>query len=152
MGKDFKELLKEWQVPDPPPHLDERVAATYSRLKRPGFWRWTGSVRLPSPIFAFLLLLQLISGGVIVRHLLFADHPTPILSIPERVVEVPVVREKIVTHVVYLPAPASDTFGRRALYSMAETESEKQPMDLSGFQPVSEFQIHVIKGGSRNER
>ena len=150
MGKDFKELLKEWQVPDPPPSIDARVAEAYSRSRRRGWSRWTGSVRLPAPLLAFLLVLQVVSGVVIMRSLLLpASRFTPG---PERVVEVPVVKEKIVTHVVYLPAPASDTPGRRAFYSMAEKESEKPPMDLSGFSPVTEFRIQVIKGDNRNER
>ncbi len=150
MGKDFKELLKEWQVPDPPPSVDARVAEAYSRSRRRGWSRWTGSVRLPAPLLALLLVLQVVSGGVIVRSHLFPA--AQVTSMPERVVEVPVVKDKVVTRVVYLPAPASDALGRRALYSMAEKESEKPPMDLSGFKPVSEFRIQIIKGENRNER
>jgi hypothetical protein len=150
MGKDFKELLKEWRVPDPSPGVDARVAETFSRSRRRGWSRWTGSVRLPAPILAFLLVLQVVSGAVIMRN--FLSPPSQVTLVPERVVEVPVVKEKVVTHVVYLPAPASDTLGRRARYSMADTESGKPPMDLSGFRPVSEFRIQVIKGEERNER
>ncbi len=150
MGKDFKELLNKWRVPELPPRVDARLAETYSRSRRRSCLRCTGSIRLPAPLLAFLLVLQVISGAVIVRNFLSpAAHVTPA---PERVVEVPVVKEKIVTHVVYLPAPSSDTLERRAHYSMAEKESEKPPMDLSGFKPVSEFRIQVIKGENRNER
>ena len=150
MGKDFKDLLKEWRVPDPPPQLDARVAATYSRLRRRGLSRWTGPVRLPAPVFALLLVLQLVSGGVIFHGLL--NPAIPNLTPPERIVEVPVFREKVVTRLVYVPLPDTDTLGRRALYSSPEHESEKPPMDLTGFRPVTQFQIHVIKGEYRNER
>jgi hypothetical protein len=53
---------------------------------------------------------------------------------------------------VYLPASAAGNPDRRPAYAATNAESEKQPMDLTGFQPVSEFRIHVIKGGNRNER
>jgi hypothetical protein len=150
MGKDLKELLREWQAPDVPPEADERVAATFARLSRRGRSRWAGSVRLPVPVLAFLLVLQLVSAGVILRGSFFPA--TPVTLAPERVVEAPVIREKVVTRLVYVPMADSDAFGRRALYSAVDNESERTPMDLTGFQPVSQFQIHVVKGENRNER
>jgi hypothetical protein len=154
MNRDLKELLKKWEIPDLPPQLDERVMATYSsRRQQPWIFRWTGSVRLPIPVFALLLLLQLVSGGVILRNQFFANPlPAPVLSMPERVVEGPVEKEKVLTRIVYLPASAAGNPDRRPAYAATNAESEKQPMDLTGFQPVSEFRMHVIKGGNRNER
>jgi hypothetical protein len=148
MGKNFKDLLKEWQAPDLPPEVDERVEATFARLGRKGMSRWTGPVRLPMPLLAFLLVLQLVSAGVIVRVLLHSEQPA--MPAPERVVEVPVIQERVVTRLVYVPLSDSDPTGRRALYSTPENET--QPMDLTGFQPVSKFHIQVIKGENRNER
>jgi hypothetical protein len=152
MGRDLKELLKEWQIPDPPPHVDARVAATYSRMRRRWISGWTRSVRLPAPVFALLLVLQLASVMVIGHYLLATNLPAPVLSMPERVVEVPVVKERVVTQVVYLPADAAGGSRQRASQAATAQENESQPMELTGFRPVSELQIHVIKGENKNER
>ncbi len=151
MGKDFRELLNEWQAPDPPPHLDAKVLASFERHRRRGVSKWTGPMLLPIPVFVLLIVLQLLSGGLLVRNFAYSRRAAPPVAIRERVVEVPVVKEKVVTQVVYLPAPSSDPIERRALYSASNRENDRPPMDLSGFRPVSTFQIRIVKGDT-NER
>jgi hypothetical protein len=71
---------------------------------------------------------------------------------PVRVIEVPVVKERTVTQVVYLPADTAGGSRQRASHSTVAQENTNPPMDLMGFQPVSEFQLRVIKGENKNER
>jgi len=153
MDRDLRELLKKWELPDPPAQLDERVMGTYFKRSRHAIFRWRGSVRLPVPVFVLLLLLQLVSVAAILRNRLWAALPqAPVLSMPERVVEIPVIKEKVVTQVVFLPARALGEPAKRTNYPAANAEIEKPHMDLTGFQQVSELQIRVIKGENRNER
>lgn len=153
MGKNLNELLKEWRIPDPPHHVDTRVVATYSRYRKLSAFSWMRSVRLPAPVFALLLVLQFTSVLIIGHYLITAANPpAPVLLMPERVIEVPVFRERVVTQVVYLPADAAGGSRQRVSNSEAVQENEKYPMDLTGFRPVSELQLRVIKGENKNER
>lgn len=152
MGRDLKGLLKEWQIPDPPPRVDARVAATYQATRARGASSWMRCVRLPAPVFALLLVAQLTSIVVIGHYLVSTSPPPPVLSMPVRVVEVPVVKERVVTQVVYLPADAGGDSRQRAANSIAAQENTNPPMDLKGFQPVSELQLRVLKGENKNER
>lgn len=152
MGRDLKGLLKEWQIPDPPPHVDAHVMATYRDLQRRSASGWMRSVRLPAPAFALLLVMQLVSLAMIGHYLVSTSPPAPILSMPERVVEVPVVKERTVTEVVYLPADAAGNSRQRASHSAAAQVNTELPMDLTGFRPVSDLQLIVIKGENKNER
>ncbi|MBZ5500528.1 MAG: hypothetical protein LAP85_29395 [Acidobacteriia bacterium] len=146
MERDLKELLQEWRIPDPPPHLDARIAATYSGMLPRRVSVWRKPVRLPAPVFALLLVLQLASMTVIGHFLFSASPPAPVLSMPERVVEVPVVREKVVTQIVYLPAVPAGSSRQRASHGTATLENESLPMELTGYRPVAELQIRVLKG------
>ena len=152
MERDLKELLKEWQISDPSPDLDARVAATYSRNQRRSALSWTKSVRLPAPVFALLLVMQFASVMVIGHYVFSTNPPAPVLLMPERAIEVPVVRERVVTQVIYLPAEAAGGSRQRVSTSEAVQENENYPMDLAGFRPVSELQLRVLKGENKNER
>jgi len=148
MGMDLKGILSEWRVPDPQADLDARIAATYSALRGHPVSRWMRSVRVPAPVLALLLLLQLVSALVVGHYLFFGNSAMP----PARVIEVPVVRERIVNHVVYLPANVPGDSRSRATAPPAAQADDARPMDLTGFQPVSDLQIRVIKGENKNER
>ena len=152
MGRDLKGLLKEWQVPDPPPQLDARIAATFLEARRRYTSVWMRPVRLPLPVFALLLLLQLGSVAAVGHYLVSPGPPPPVLSMPERLVEVPVVSERTITYVLYLPAGAAGDPRQRASQSVIEQANTNLPVDLTGYQPVSEPQLHVIKGEEKNER
>ena len=151
MERDLKELLKEWRVENPPAHLDARIAATYSTMRRRPASVWVRSVRLPAPVFALLVILQLASVTAVGYYFFSADPPSPILSMPERVVEVPVVQERVVTQIIYLPAVPAGSSRQRASHAAAAPENENVPMDLTGFRPVSQLQIRIIKGENKNE-
>ncbi len=153
MDEDLKELLDKWQLPDPSMQLDERIMETYSRHRRSWIFRRTGSVRVPVPVLVLLLLLPIVSAVALVHNSYFLRlPPAPVLSMPVRVVEIPVVKERVVTRLVYPPAKATEDSVRRTFRSAANLESDKEPMDLTGFQPLAEFQINVLKGGNRNEK
>ena len=147
MERDLKDLLKEWRIPDPPAHLDERIVAAYSGMRRRTVW--TRSVHLPAPLFALLVILQVASAVVIWRYLFVTSPTPPAISIPERVVEVPIVREKTVTQIVYLPAVPAGNSRQRAFRAAAAPENEGPPMELAGFRPVAELQLRIIKGGEQ---
>ncbi|MBZ5500003.1 MAG: hypothetical protein LAP85_26700 [Acidobacteriia bacterium] len=148
MGRNFKELLNEWRIPDPPAGLDTRMAATYEKMRFRRMPVWLRPVRLPAPVLALLLILQAASMAVI-GHFLYSASPAPILSMPEKVITVPVVREKVVTQIVYLPAVSAGSSRERASHATAALENEDQPMELTGFRPVAQLQLHVIKGDQK---
>lgn len=152
MGRDLKGLLKEWQITDPPPEVDARIVATYAEMQRRSASGWMRSVRLPAPVFALLVVAQVLSMAVIGHFLVSTSPPPPVVAMPERVVEVPVVRERTITQVVYLPVEAEIGSRQRAAHTTDAEPDTNPAMDLTGFRPVSELQLRVIKGENKNER
>jgi hypothetical protein len=60
----FNKLLQEWQAPDLPPYLEERIAGVCrtevpSTDRRPPYYRrwWTARVRIPVPLMGLAILL-----------------------------------------------------------------------------------------------
>lgn len=60
----LSKLLKEWQVPGAPPSLDRRVMAWRDR-----WWKilLTGSIRVPVPLGAALVVILLLMSVALVR-------------------------------------------------------------------------------------
>jgi hypothetical protein len=55
---EMRDLLRQWEVPPAPPHLEARI---FGRPREPWFrWLLTGSVRVPVP--ALLLLVAVLSA------------------------------------------------------------------------------------------
>jgi hypothetical protein len=53
---ELRDLLRQWEAPAAPPHLERRI---FGEPQKQPWYRWmlTGSIRVPVPVFAVLLLL-----------------------------------------------------------------------------------------------
>ena len=109
-------LLEEWHAPSAP-------AALRSAVFRP-WWRgmWTASIRVPLPAACCLAVLL----GIALWHW---SRPVPVRVIirTERV-EVPVVKEQVVTRLVYRDRPV--------------------PLDMHELQPVAVLRPYIIRSGN----
>ena len=171
-NEEMRALLESWKAPDAPASLDHRVMAAYRREMSPPFWKraLASSIRVPLPAAAAVILLLLASSLVALRSA--RSSPIQIVTNPEppevRMVEVPVVQEKIVTRTVYVEKKrgAKTTANRqtpgqyitqtpgRDNRITANKEASGQYFtlaNLSGFQPVSQMKIEVIKGAKTDE-
>jgi hypothetical protein len=136
------------------------------------------SVRVPAPLAA-AAVLTLVASCILTLTLLAraSNAPEPFLlaapnspqeSAPQiKFIEVPVVREKIITHTVYVPrrgssndnalrlAPRENLAGvRRQNASTAMDASAATPAraNLSGFKPAGEVNLRIIKGSAAREQ
>lgn len=67
---ELNRILRQWQAPSAPPHLEHRIFDA-----RP-WWRiFTGSVRIPIPVFALLLLAMALAWITPPRRALPAVNP-----------------------------------------------------------------------------
>lgn len=134
-------------------------------LRRALAARW--SVPAPAAVAALLLVVCLVPLALRRSPISVAPSPRQNEAAPAandsqtvRTIEVPVVREKIVTRTVYVTRPA------RKRTSAARTDdvrlaSESPPLvgvpargrdTLTGFQPAGDVRLRVIKGSFENER
>ncbi len=124
----------------------------------------TTSVRIPVPAAAALMLLFVISVvGMRSRGEVNAIPPTPIAAVETRTVMVPVVEEKVITRVVYVPDKTRRTVRRgldhsrpatldNSLASSTSAGSDRNALNLVGFEPTDKVRLTVIKGSYRNEK
>jgi hypothetical protein len=167
----FTTALKTWEAPDVPASLDQRLFASYhAQMNRAPFWQrfFTTSLRVPVPLVAAAGLLLLLAGGVTIAVLTAA--PTQAIPVTQtitktEVVTVPVVEERIVTRVVYLEnkteknapspvnalRPSAPPPNEIKLASHVAGDNAYTNVDLSGFQPVEEMKVRIIKGSAANE-
>jgi hypothetical protein len=143
----LKNLLGEWRAPEITSSLDQRILTSYRRqfLHRPLWRRWlTGSISLPAPVAVTAAVLLCATSYLAARKATsYTLEPAPATSVVKIVeVRVPVVKEKIVTRVVY-----KNTGAQKA--TEGPTPSSLRPrIDLANFQPVSEIKPIVIHGGN----
>jgi anti-sigma factor RsiW len=140
--------------------------ATTRRSALSSLWRArTATVRVPVPVALAAGLLLVVLSALALRSA--PSHALPLApaqvaaTAPVRVVEVPVVQEKIVTRTVYVTrnekvlnqrkAQATrTTLARRDVSN--EIEQQAPPAALAGFQPAGEVKLRVIKGSFTHER
>lgn len=119
--RELDALLKQWQTPAPPAHLRARVLSGIEKPPKRQWTRiWTASIRIPLPVALALACALALTGWRWTR----TSQPQVIVR-TERV-EVPVVTERVVTHIVY----------------------RERPVALSKLQPVMELRPRIIR--SRN--
>jgi hypothetical protein len=114
------------------------------------------SVPVPVPVFGALLLIcaVLVTLSMQTR----AQQTVPAPSVVYVPAEVPVIKEKVVTRVVYRerrssPKPLTGAAGVDGILARSQKlRSEDIPATLSGFKPTEEIKLTVIKGGSPNEK
>ncbi|HYG10800.1 MAG TPA: hypothetical protein VD835_12690 [Pyrinomonadaceae bacterium] len=133
----------------------------------------TTSIRVPAPLAAAAALL-LVATSVLALMLVARPAPEPVvLAAPEagraeaapqiKFIEVPVVREKPVTQIIYLPrrdngetrrfAPRENLAGaRRRNAPAASLTNTAARSNLSGFKPAGELNLRIIKEGDDREQ
>ena len=126
---EFRSLLREWQAPSMSPSVEERVLTARSPWRR---FLLNGYVRVPVPVACCLvLLLAAVEGWRWTR-------PTPAIAprvvVKTERVEVPVVREHVITKVVYKNRPV-----------LAETP--EHGLTFRQLKPVGELRPRIIRGG-----
>ena len=131
--KKLHELLKSWDAPAAPPSLKESILEHY-RKRQKRSWRWflTGSLRVPVPVIslASVALVGLAIAGLVNKSQPPVPPPPP--QIVTRIVEVPVVQERVVTRTVYRERAVS---------------VPPPGINLREFQPVASFVPRIIKRG-----
>ena len=70
----LKNVLREWQAPEPPAAMDARVRAAYRAGYRPSPWKlfWMTRISVPAPALAVLAIL------VLAMFLQFRSGPAPV--------------------------------------------------------------------------
>lgn len=184
-------VLKRSTVPAPSPELDERVARAFRRQHArtpPAAPRWwarlfAGSVSIPKPAFAaaVVAVAAALAGATMIGRItsrpgseaagLPAHQPAAHAAAPPRlvevtkIVEVPVVREKVVTRTVIV-SRGRDRVGKVRRQEPAPARNERElamsgsvspngyftVANLSDFQPAKEMKARVIKEAESREK
>lgn len=173
---ELRALLSSWEAPDTPAALDRRLLASFRAeqpgVVRPPLWRraLTSSVRIPLPVAGLCAVALITTSAVLaLRPSRITLESTPLAPPPAatRLVEVPVVRERVVTRTVFVGKKERAARGKQrqgvitANATDAAENSEERAGEQTGyftrvnmteFQPAGEMKIRVIKGNRRNEK
>lgn len=183
-------LLRTWEVPAQDAGARARLLADFrASARRPPLWRraLTAQVRVPLP-FAACAALVLLGSLYVLGARMSAPGVGPSAAPSEappaavRVVEVPVVQERVVTRTVYvreqgragLRAATTRTPAREELAAApthaapAPPESQEQAepaqgqqeahagyytrVDMNDFQPAEELKFRIVKRGGTDEK
>jgi hypothetical protein len=152
----------------------ERFASP-TKAKRDSLWKrlLTAKLPLPVPVAAVIALALLTSSFLALRSSSVnatpaATHTLSATTAPPRIVEVPVIREKVVTRTVYVeksarevnnPRRQSPTPLARDESTLTASNSEKERrqgsfftrVNLTDFQPPDEMKIRIIKRRTSDE-
>ena len=139
------------------------------------FWKrlLMTSIRVPAPLAATALLL-FVASFILALTLLARPAPEPVmlaapaspveLNAPQiKFIEVPVVQEKTVTQIIYMPRRTRSGDDSRRLLpreNLAVVKSPKAPSlyatppraNLSGFKPANQMNLRIIRGSSTREQ
>ncbi len=125
----------------------------------------TASVRVPVPVALALMLLFVIS--VVALRVRGPVNPTPsnqLTSVETRMIQIPVIQERVVTRVVYVEKKTSRTRGAsnqidreelsaaNRLAMAGRDASGKTAMSLVGFKPTDQVKLTIIKGSYQDEK
>jgi hypothetical protein len=193
VGEDFSAdteltaLLRTWEAPAQEAGARARLLADFrASVGRAPLWRraLTAQVRVPLPIAACALVALLLSlyalGARATARVEPAAAQAEAAPAAVRIVEVPVVRERVVTQTVYVEkkergaarvvsthpdARASLAQRDERVESAAETaqrpEDAQSPathagyytrVDMNDFQPADEMKIRIVKRGGVDEK
>jgi hypothetical protein len=131
----------------------------------------TTSIRVPAPLAAAVALLLVVMSvfALVARRaaepfVLAAPGIMQTQAAPEiRFVEVPVVQEKIVTQIIYVPRRGDDARREASHENLARVGRQNAPPapaagapsprpNLSGFKPAEEMNLRIIKGSDAREQ
>lgn len=176
-------LLQTSQIPMPSAALDPRVMKSFRKHHTPApVWRrfFLGTFAVPKPAFAVLIILviagfwaafqfgKINSTSISITEQLGGTAHAPVQPLSQPtvepvVVEVPVIKEKIVTRTIYLrenknnknektkslnALPQSDL----PLSSSVANNGYFTDVSLQGFQPSAEINVKIIKGVKEDEK
>jgi hypothetical protein len=166
-GTHLKDMLNTWQVAQPSSGLDRRVLAAYRvATARQTLLGRIMTFRIPLPV-ALTCCALLVTATAIVMHNVggSGSATVQVRTVTEiKNVEVPVVRETVVTRVVYRDrkpaevaqkAPSTPTRGvnqRLAVANEVDGQGYLTNTELTGFQPNSDMSLKVIKRNAQNEK
>lgn len=166
----LKAQLALWTVGEPSRTLDERVLENYRRHSVP-FWKraFVSSVRVPVPVAAAAVLLLLALSFLAVRPVRSSAPQPSADEAPAKVsaVDTPAEREQVASSPVNIEKGnhrrVRSIQQKRRKYTARRTDNGKATAqeglsghvftrgDLSGFQPVGQMRIEVIRGTKTNE-
>jgi hypothetical protein len=176
-------LLQMSQIPLPSTALDRRIMKSFRRQHESvPVWRRfiLGTFAVPKPAFAALLILamagfwtafqvgKIYSTSISISEQLGETTKAPI-PMPEQtevqtvVVEVPIIKEKIVTRTIYLRQPKINKNEKSKsldvlpqtdlpLSSVVANNGYFTDVSLKGFQPSAEINAKIIKGVKEDEK
>ncbi|MFL6254444.1 MAG: hypothetical protein ACJ74T_05455 [Pyrinomonadaceae bacterium] len=174
-------LLRTWEAPPQDAGARSRLLAEFrTSVKRAPLWRraLTAQVRVPLPIAACMglaLLLSLYALGA--RARVPVATPAAPAESAVRIVEVPVIKERVVTNTVYVEkkergaarvvstrAGARESLAQREERA-AETTRQQEParspeshagyytrVDMNDFQPTNEVKLRIVSRGGTDEK
>jgi hypothetical protein len=181
-------LLRTWEVPARDAGARSRLLADFRASVRPApLWRraLTAQVRVPLPVAACLGLALLGSlYALVTRATAVRVEPAAVQSNAQptavRIVEVPVVQERVVTRMVYVEkskrgaarvvstrAPEREELARRDDKNEggAEASQSDEPaqsreaqagyftrVDMNDFQPAGEVKLRIVSRGGTDEK
>jgi hypothetical protein len=151
----------------------EQIAPTVIAPKREPLWKRIFAARLPVPVpvAATLVLALLVSSVMALRpstkEAITTTTPQVVKQAQPKVIEVPVVQEKIVTRIVYVEkktrerneARRPNTTIQRNNPTLTARRAEEESVqggffthaNLTDFQPADEMRIRVIKRSNPDE-
>ena len=120
------------------------------------------SVRIPVPVAAVIVLCFGLSLFLVmhVRGQVTGAPATrtPVTIVETRTVEVPVIKEKVITRVVYLEkdrridSRGAPSFSNTVAQDRNDLSSKTAAVNLSGFKPADEVKLTIIKGSFHDEK
>jgi hypothetical protein len=136
--QELQDVLNKWKTPETPSALKANVLDQYRKRQK---WNWrrffAGSLRVPVPVASLAVLI--IAGLGITVFLLNSRSPQitpPPPQIVTRYVEVPVIKDRVVTRTVYRD---------RATRHEQTIPTSYQGINLREFQPVASLVPQIIR-------
>jgi hypothetical protein len=174
-------LLRTWDAPAQEAGARARLLADFrASFGRAPLWRraLTAQVRVPLPVAACLGLVLLGSLYALGARATAPAESSAAQAAPAavRVVEVPVVRERVVTHTVYVKKgraggraaprrPEREELAAAPAPGRAEAPAQAEParsqeahagyftrVDMNDFQPADELKFRIVKRGGTDEK
>jgi hypothetical protein len=135
--RELQDLLQKWTPPEMPRTLKMNLVETYrKRQKRNWRWLFAGSLQVPIPIAALAILAM---SGLAIAVLMskFQSPLKPLLpQVVNHVVEIPVVRDRVIARTIYREPPAPRKKAIPASY---------QGINLREFKPVASLSPRIIR-------
>jgi hypothetical protein len=147
---DLRQLLQRLRLPESTDQLDRRILSSYaSQIERRPFWKrlLKGTIPIPIPIAAIIVLsiASLVYLALRPSTIVVKEVPKPAFGEQIKIVEVPVVKEHLVTRTVYI----NQHSGSRRQTSI---DNRNGGVDLGGFKPVEELKIRLLEGDEQHEK